>query len=655
VTGLAAVGADNGERRSAADERDLFFTMSLELLCIADSDGYFKRLNPAWSALGYRLEELLAKPFIAFVHPDDVASTLAEVAKLSAGHPTIAFENRYRCKDGSYRWLQWTSAPADGGRLYAAARDITDRKLIEQKLIEAKEAAESANRAKGQFLANVSHEIRTPMNGILGMTELALGTALSSEQREYLSLVKDSAINLMALINDLLDFEKIEAGRIDLADESFGLRQSVGDAVKALSVAARQKGLDLSVRIAPDVPDSLRGDVARIRQLLVNIIGNAVKFTERGKVSLQVSLQSATSETARLSFSVEDTGIGIAPENLKRIFEAFTQADSSVTRRHGGTGLGLAICSRIVAALSGHIWVDSELGHGSTFHFIVELARDNTRQLMSTRSDRERSCVTPAQPAGEMAAPVRTVAQRRVLLAEDTPTNQRLVTVLLEKRGHAVTVVANGRDALVALAQQSFDLLLTDIQMPEMGGFELATVVRERERHSGQRLRIVAITAHAMASDRERCLAAGMDDYIAKPIDPASLYSVVEGPVAADVAPRVANSAVVFDVEDVLRRVGHDLELLREMIDIFSRDKDTYLTKIRDAIAASDGPMLVRAAHALKGAVANFGSRRVMSIVVQLEEHASREDFAAAGLTAAKLLRALSRLEHALAALTGSM
>ncbi len=800
---LTAVGDQVGmfiDRRRALDELDRFFALTQDLLCVAGVDGRFKRVNPAWrEQLGYTEEELLTKPFLEFVHPDDREATAAEVQKCSRGEPVVYFENRYLHRDGTVRWLLWAATPLVSEQvIYATARDITDRKAAEATMTElvhelavAKRRAEEAAQTKSAFLANMSHEIRTPLNAILGMTALAMQTPLTDEQEDYLSTVKASAESLLEIINDILDFSKIEARRLELEHQEFDPRETIEDAARLLALRASEKGIEIACEVAPDVPARLVGDAGRLRQVILNVLGNAVKFTAEGEVVVRVTSESAGKGRVRLQVEVRDTGIGIPAAKLQHVFDEFTQADSSTTRRFGGTGLGLAIARRLVELMGGRIWAESREGHGSTFRFTADFARtravdrepdsidprglEGLRVLIVDDNDTNRRILeqmlhgwrmkpvaasgapeafeqlTSAVASGERFDMVITDAQMpdmdgfalarrikkdrrlkatpivmltsmgrtedadqcrklgleayltkpvkqsdlldalvsilgvstrqarpaaghahpagkpprglRILVAEDNAVNRKLVVTLLSKRGHEVTAVTDGSEAVRAVesAEQAFDLVVMDVQMPVMSGIEAASAIRRGEQGSSRHLPIIALTAHAMEGDRERALSAGMDGYLTKPIDVDELVATVEqfgesghgaqDPGAAapsDGGSQPSTSDAVFDQAAALACTGGDRKLLNEIVVLFRRDSLASIAAIEAAIESRDPEALRMAAHALKGALANLGAGAARRAAAEMEDIGRSASLEGAAEACSRLETELAKLERAL-------
>ncbi len=772
-------------RAEASEQRyRQLFDRNLAGVLRSTPDGRILHCNQAFASLfGFSsVKEVLSQSASEFYL--DAADRQRMLARLRQAGCLVNREGQYRRRDGTTTWVlenQSLSTAEDGTEVIeGVVLDISERKWVESELLRAKQAAEDASRAKSEFLANMSHEIRTPMNGIIGMTELVLDTDLTPEQLEYLNMVKVSADSLLSIINDILDFSKIEAGKLELEAIDFDLRDCLGDTIKSLGVRASQKGLELACHILPEVPDALIGDPTRLRQVVLNLVGNAIKFTEQGEVVLQCRVESQQEQELCLHFIASDTGSGIPSDRQQAIFEAFSQADNSMTRKHGGTGLGLTISARLVEMMGGRVWVESEMGKGSKFHFTARLrvqaapvdrplerpvvslldmpvlvVDDNATNrrilhevlshwhmkpaevesglaalatllhacnigkpfplilvdaqmpemdgftlihrvhqmpelvgstIMMLSSAGQRGDAARCRELGVAAYLTKPVKQKEllsailtalgsaahkqersslitrhslrqerrplnILLAEDNLVNQKVATRLLEKHDHNVTVVSNGKEALSALEKQSFDVVLMDVQMPEMDGYETTFAIRRREEGTGNHMPIIALTAHAMKGDLERCLRVGMDGYVSKPIQARTLFDTIERLVPLPLEMAAQPAADLLDYSALWRQLGGDRGLLREIVAAWEGSSQELLREIRSAANRQDGVALSQAAHALKGAVSNFFAGHAVAAAQKLEDLGRHNDLAAARRACEELESEIARLQPALAAL----
>jgi PAS domain S-box-containing protein len=500
---------ERSQREIAEGNIDRFFTLSLDLLCISGMDGFFKRLSPSFrEVLGYSLEELYRTPVVDFIHPEDIKSTVEQIARQAGGQTVLAFENRFRCKDGSFRVFSWKSVPV-GELMYAVARDVTREKIVQADLIAARETAQKAARAKSEFLANMSHEIRTPLNGVVGMTDLLNLTELKPDQQNYVTGIRRSSKSLLKIVNEILDFSKIEAGQMSFEALDFELEQLVESQISLAGVIAGEKHLALDCYVDPRIPGTLRGDPGKIGQILLNLLNNAVKFTETGKITLKVEMRAFVDSQCQLFFSVQDTGIGMNPTQVEKLFAPFIQADTSTARKYGGTGLGLTISKRLVELMNGEIGVRSEIGGGSLFWFTLKLevpAEQIAKQVPKPKA--------PAATAEQI--------ERRkhvhILIAEDNPMNQMIAMKMLSSLGYTAMLARNGQEAVELYKDSRFDLILMDQHMPVLDGTEATTEIRKLEEGTGRRIPIIAFTATVIQEENRLIYQKLMDDFILKPV-----------------------------------------------------------------------------------------------------------------------------------------
>jgi two-component system sensor histidine kinase/response regulator len=758
------------EARAARDELDRFFAISAEMLAIISFDGRLLRVNPAVEReCGYTAAELASRPLVDFVHPEDRPALAVALTELRSGAESTSFECRLRMRDGRYLALRMSAtASPEHGVAYVVARDLTERNRVEAVLRAAHDKAVEASQMKSNFVANMSHEIRTPLNGVIGMTELLRDSALTDEQTEYTEAIRASGDALLTVINDILDFSKIEAGKLDIEAGDFDPRESVEGVCAMVAATAGGKGVEVVAAIDDSCPELVRGDAARFRQVLANLVTNAVKFTAEGDVVIRTAAERIADRTW-LQVTVSDTGVGIEPATLGRLFEAFEQADASTTRRYGGTGLGLAISTQLVDLMGGEIGARSTPGQGSTFWFTMpveaahgsaptapqpdiegmrvlvvddnetnrailehqlrswathcDTAADGTQalallnvaadagrpyelvlldfhmprldgrevvramrlspRLRRTRvvfltSSGERRAARTAGVDGYLTKPVRRAqlhdeirrvmtsphARRAastavvehvsagegalVLVVEDQLVNQRVAVGLLERRGLLVEVAGDGRRALEMHAARPYAAIFMDCQLPEIDGYEATAEIRRRE-GSGRRTPIIAMTAHALKGDRERCLGAGMDDYLSKPLRPADIDAVlarmldgeamaapaVEAPAAPAETP-VLDRALLRDV------CGANEHAVADLTDLFIDQTHDGVTRLGLAIDAADLEAVRRIAHGLKGSSLAVGALRLSAACDQLSHATSADDLAVAG-------EAQSLIEHVFA------
>lgn len=787
--------------RQSEDLRRTVINATKEAIIAIGPDGLIRIFNSgAEQMFGHKREEMIGTPLDRLM-PQEYRDRHRQYVEryFSGDEPRNAIGKTIELpalrSDGSTFVMEVSLSAADYDNerlIIAVSRDITERKRVNAALREAKESAEAANRAKSEFLANMSHEIRTPMNAIIGMTELALGTELTTEQRDYLRTVKGSADSLLSLLNDVLDLSKIEAGQLELEEVDFDLRATLEDAADMLAVRAEQEGIELTCHIKPNVHTALVGDPVGLREIVVNLTQNAIKFTQEGQVSISVETQEEEGSSVILHFEVSDTGIGIPSDKIEMVFESFKQVDGSTTRKHGGTGLGLAISKHLVEMMAGHIWVKSEVGKGSTFHFTARFGRgreeaaegmrigdidfsgvpvlildDNStsrfilqemtsawglapeeaadadealvkmkkafdgenpfrvlfidsrlngtdgcevaRKLIESRYGADLKIIlmtsmggrgdvaqcTESALSGYLTKPVKlselldaivkalghptdekplptarhTIKEAKrplnILVVEDNVVNQKVVQAMLEKRGHRPIISSNGMEALETLGGASFDLILMDVQMREMDGFEVTKLIRDKEKVDDGHIPIVAMTAHAMKGDRERCLAAGMDDYISKPVREKDLFSVIENLTNGNQDKREASRHVtskdiepvamgVLDVSKAMRAVGGNKSLLKELATLLLENGVVIVAQIREGIVKKDATAVELAAHSLKGSTGYFGAKRVFDAACRLEVIGKNSSWTEAEAARSALEMELKALETAMkGALTG--
>jgi PAS domain S-box-containing protein len=625
-TEQALQGSEEKFRQLAENIREVFFILPLEGKEII-------YVSPAYEQIwGRTCDSLYQNPWAwqEAIHPDDLERYQALAARQMKGDP-VESEYRIRTPDGLEKWIRARTSPIrdkDGEpiRIVGIAEEVTDQKRYEAELIHAREGAEAANRSKSRFLANMSHEIRTPMNGVIGMIQLLLETDLTSEQQQYATLAQSSGRTLLALIDDILDLSKIEAGKITLEKTSFNLGESVDGVVGLQSVQANAKGLRFEARVSSEIPRLLRGDVHRLRQILTNLSSNAIKFTDTGEVTVAAALERQGAGTVTVRFTISDTGIGIRPEQAAVLFTPFTQADASTTRRYGGTGLGLAICKQLVAMMGGAIGLESREGRGSTFWFTAVFDLPLPNQIQAANGPKNRR-------VHDRRGASRTASDARILVAEDNTTNRIVALAQLRKLGYRADAVENGAEAVAAVESGGYGLVLMDCQMPVMDGFEATRRIRESMIPGVPGIPIIALTASAMSADRERCLAEGMNDYLSKPVDLARLGDLlamwlpvagaVESGAGQHFREQAAADVNVFNAKDLMERLMGDREIAGIILKEFLEGTPSQLNKLRQHLDAANAPGMRFEAHTLKGAAATVAADSLREIALAMERAGS--------------------------------
>lgn len=628
------------DRREHEKFATTVFDTVAEAVLATDTETKIVLVNPALRRVtGYTPEELLGKTpsiFSTGIHPPAFYRQMWENLKQTGYWEGELFNRR---KDGRL-WIAWTSisrvcdSKGHVTNYVAGYSDITDRKQMEESLRSAKELAESANKAKSEFLAAMSHEIRTPMNGVIGMTGLLLDTTLDEEQQKYARIVRNCGENLLELINDILDFSKIEANRLSLEEMPFDLCATVEETLEILAPKAVEKELEISTMCDPAVPVEVMGDPGRLRQILMNLVGNAIKFTKKGAVSVGVELIASAPEELLIIFRIKDTGIGIPSDRIEAIFEPFTQADGSTTRKFGGTGLGLAICKQLCKLMGGDIGVESEAGQGSTFWFTVRF-----KPMPESAQQAERP--TPAKELKCHSTDDNELRQNsaKILLADDNHVNQVVALAVLKKLGYRADVVANGLEALEALSRIPYDLVLMDCQMPEMDGFEATIAIRNGEKNVLDRfVPIIAMTANAMQGDREKCTNTGMNDYISKPVKPDTLRQILE----KWLKPKVINEQeVAYSLEKTrpdcspsgeiinigkIHELVEETSIMKEIVAIGMESIPQRVEQLVEAVKTGDLKMAIHLAHSIKGMTACLWAERLNNTITLVENALEKEN-----------------------------